>query len=129
MKWFVFDLDDTLIDNRKGRPRVARQTWHVLRRLSKREDYAMAIVSYNPGARLWAAMIGLTKYIPSNRIGILNNPSDRAELVASVLPLSFDPLVDSLFYFDDRADNIAEVKNAYPCVVAFEVRDPRKMNC
>lgn len=127
MRWFVFDLDDTLLDNRKGRPRVARQTWHVLKRLcGLEEECRLAIVSYNPGVHLWAGMCGLTRYIP--RIGFVRNPTGRQEVVASVLPDDFDEAVDSLYYFDDRIDNIQEVMARYPQTIAFEVRDPRLLH-
>lgn len=114
----MFDLDDTLIQcTKKGRYIVPKQTWHALRNLHNK-NIKLCITSYNKTALLWVELLGLYKYIQDIFVG---NPP-RYYLIDNIIEKY--PEYSILGYFDDREDNIEEVKHRYPTIPCFLVKEP-----
>lgn len=116
-KHHIFDLDDTLVRYGRYGPVVPRQTFHALRALHL-AGHDCVIVSYNPGARLLALMTGLTKYIMCTVVADAEDP-ERADLIARACLKAGWSADTPFWYYDDRADNIANVRARFGSQVRY----------
>ncbi len=107
----VFDLDDTLIRYGRRGAVVPRQTFHALRALHY-AGHELAVVSYNPWARVLVASTGLDKYIAHT---VTESPGDteRADLVARVCCKAGWAPGAKFYYYDDRSDNIENIHDRF----------------
>ncbi len=118
----VFDLDDTLIRISKNGFHVPKQTWHKLNFL-KKNNIRMAIISYNSLAPMWIKCCGLENYIEMIDFGDIN----RSELMSNVLK-KMNISSSKILYFDDRMDNILEIKKVYNDAVCVHVDNPKNLH-
>jgi FMN phosphatase YigB (HAD superfamily) len=106
---YLFDLDDTLLSSTG---KVPRQTWWLLARLAK-EGHLLGIVSNNPLLGSVAAGVGLTSYIPTERLLTRARKEEtRAELIRRWLALCEPDYAGTVYYYDDRPDQVAQVNAA-----------------
>jgi len=114
----IFDLDDTLVQYRKKKVSVPRQTFHALKSLS---TCKLAIISYNPGANSVVGLLGLTKYID----GIVCDAiADRVDLMKRMFSLLMNDTCTTIHYWDDRLDNLEAIQTYYPFIECHHVPDP-----
>ncbi len=114
----VFDLDDTLI--RYGKHiTVPRQTFHCLRDLKAR-GFIIACATYNVYGVLIAHECGLFKYIDFLQWDA--NTGDRSIIITKIL-LQY-PGEKNFIYFDDRMDNLNQVKCKFPEASYAHVYNP-----
>jgi len=99
---YVFDLDDTLLYYKRGFV-VPRQTHHFLRDLWARGKLII-IVSYNPLVKALVRYTELSKYCKH----VFYGEESRYDLVKEALEGA--KANGSVVYFDDRHDNIVDVK-------------------
>ncbi|QYB17436.1 haloacid dehalogenase-like hydrolase motif-containing [Pacmanvirus S19] len=104
-KHYIFDLDDTLVQY-NPKPKVPRETWHVLRKLHE-QGSKLYIISYNPLAPLIAAELQLTQYIED----IFTSRPPRDQLITKLLVKY--PEITEFTYFDDSKDNIKEITDEF----------------
>lgn len=115
---YVFDLDDTLVMY-KREIKVPRQTFHSLRNLYLKGN-KIAVISYNPYGEFIINITGLRKYIS---ISCCSNNLYRPELFSKIYNGE-----DTVYYFDDRKDNLEAVKERYPEVNIVHVVNPTKLH-
>ncbi len=122
---FLFDFDGTLMPFRGKFP---RQTRHALRRLEA-NGHVMGIVTNNIIAFSMLNELGIQTYVGDTTIAQCNSSESRVELITRwfVLVMSTEPT--SFYYFDDRVDQVAAVRDAFPdtCLGSFHVSDPRQL--
>ncbi len=112
----IFDLDDTLININV---KVPRQTYHMLNRFLK-EGVQIGIISFNPMISWACARTGLKKYTKHIYYGDL----DRDVLFERCLSaISEGKVAQSVYYADDRLDNLETVKNRFNNVKTFHCTD------
>ena len=106
---YLFDLDDTLLSHKC---KVPRQTWWLLARLAK-EGHGLGIVSNNPLLVSVAAGVGLTQYIPTERmLSRASKEETRPALIVRWLAHCEPDYAGIVQYYDDRADQVAAVNAA-----------------
>lgn len=106
---YLFDLDDTLLSHKC---KVPRQTWWLLARLAK-EGHGLGIVSNNPLLVSVAAGVGLTQYIPTERmVPRAAKDETRPQLIRRWLSLCEPGYTGTVHYYDDRADQVTQVNAA-----------------
>ena len=118
-KLIIFDLDDTLV--RYGKKRkicVPRQTFHSLRDLHAR-GFTLVCVTYNCYGEMIANQCCLFKYI--SFLQYARNIGDRS-LVVRLVAQKYNS--NNFSYFDDRKDNIEQVKLKFPNSSCIHVSNP-----
>ena len=111
----IFDMDDTLVN---GRMKVPRQTYHMLNRFKKR-GYLIGIISYNA---MLPFVVGAKKLNKYTKYLCYKSNADRCVLFQNCLSqiMQENPSdTYTLYYADDRLDNIENVKEKYPNVTTY----------
>lgn len=112
----IFDFDDTLVFTNKGIT-VPRQTFHKLRQL-KQDGHIIAVISYNPLLKYFINALNLAPLCDI----IHYDDNERYKLVQYVLNKCN---MDTKFvYYDDRIDNIENVKSHYPNAITYHIHHP-----
>jgi hypothetical protein len=118
----IFDFDDTLVFTNGGKLIVPRQIFHKLIQL-KNNNHSICIISFNPLVKYYANRL----YLEYCDI-IHYEDNDRYKLVEFVLRKFNMDNNATFFYYDDRNDNIENVKKHYQNTVTHHVQQPEKLH-
>lgn len=118
----IFDLDDCLVQYNKNKICVPRQTFH---RFKKQTELTIrVIVSYNPLAHVIVKSVELENFIDY----VVNTHVDeRWQLIEQILVKYSGYIFDTIHYYDDRMDNIHNVKTKYDFIFTHYILQPSQL--
>lgn len=110
----IFDLDDTLVSCKM---KIPRQTYHMLNKF-KKLNYFIGIITYNCMVGLIAKETNLCKY--TSHIFYKNVDRDILfENCVCQIMNDYKLANVSIYYFDDRLDNLQVVKEKNKHVITY----------
>jgi len=119
----IFDLDDTLVNQRM---KIPRQTYHMLNRF-KKLGYFIGIITYNWMVYLIAKETNLYKYTN----WIFYEDIDRDILFEKCITqiINNNEIISpsKIYYVDDRKDNLEVVKESNKNVISYHCNNMYKL--